>query len=129
MSLIIKIRDDLIAAVKRKDDDVKRTIRVILGEIPRLNKKAKEIVTDEELITIITTLAKAKDKGAVDDRYFEILESYLPKKMSEEDVIKWITENIDFSELKNKMQAVGLVTKELGSQVDGKMVSGIIKEM
>ncbi len=129
MTLLIQIRDDLIKAVKGKDNDVKRTLRVLLGEIHRLDKHPKEIITDEELIIIITSLVKAKDKGAVDDRYFEILESYLPTKMNEEDVIKWIAENIDFSELNNKMQAIGIVTKELGSQVDGKMVSEIIKKM
>lgn len=128
MTLIKRIKSDLITAVKSKDEDVKRTIRVMLGEINRLDKKA-DVATDDEVIKIVTSLVKAKDKGADDDRYFEILERYLPKKMSEEELAKWIADNIDFSKLNNKMQAVGLVIKELGAQVDGKMVSGIIKKI
>jgi len=37
----------------------------------------------------------------------EIAQSYLPKQASEEEIISWIKENIEFSNYKNKMQANG----------------------
>ena len=67
------------------------------------------------------------DKG--DSRFISVLREYIPQMLSREDIEKWIQENVDFTALKNKMQAVGLVKKEFGEQVDGKLVSDIVKGM
>jgi len=41
----------------------------------------------------------------------------------------WIKERIDFSTLKNPMQAVGIVMKEFGARADGKLVKELVQEM
>jgi Glu-tRNA(Gln) amidotransferase subunit E-like FAD-binding protein len=45
-----------------------------------------------------------------------------------EEIISWIKENIDFSEYKNKMQAMGAIMKHFGKQADGKMVNEILQK-
>ena len=45
-----------------------------------------------------------------------------------EEIIAWIKENIDFSEYKNKMQAMGAIMKHFGKQADGKMVNEILQK-
>jgi hypothetical protein len=47
---------------------------------------------------------------------------------SREEIIAWISENIDFSDFKNKMQAMGPIMKHFGKQADGKMVNQILQE-
>jgi Glu-tRNA(Gln) amidotransferase subunit E-like FAD-binding protein len=41
--------------------------------------------------------------------------------------VAWIKENVDFSEYKNKMQAMGSIMKQFGKQADGKMVNEILQ--
>ena len=60
--------------------------------------------------------------------YLEILEFYLPKMATREEVVDWIKENIDFSLFKNKMQAMGTIMKHFGKLADGKMVNVILRE-
>jgi hypothetical protein len=43
--------------------------------------------------------------------------------------LAWITENIDFSQYKNKMQAMGTIMKHFGKTADGKMVNQVLQEL
>ena len=56
-----------------------------------------------------------------------IAESYLPKEIGEAEIIDWITDNIDFSKLKNNMQAIGLVKKHFGEAVNPILVRNIVE--
>jgi uncharacterized protein YqeY len=132
----VKLRTSLTNAMKEKDVVMKDTLRMILGEIPRLNLKANEHPTDIQMLSIIEKLMKseielltAKGEDPSTSEYVNILDGLLPEKVSEEDVIKFIKDNIDFGALKNKMQAVGMVTKHFGKAVDGQVVSKIIQGM
>lgn len=129
-----RIKEDLKIAMKDKDDIKTATLRIVLGEVPRLNKKANEKVTDVEMMGIINKLIKAEtvilEYSGVDDfnsPYIDILKSYLPKSPSDEEVVAWIKDNIDFSNYGNKMQAMKDIMptfKPLG--VDGNKVKEII---
>ena len=90
---------------------------------------------DNEAISIIQKLIKNEQeilsykKNEVTSKLISILESYLPEMVSDEEVITWIKENIDFSTLKNKMQAMGIIMKQFGKTVDGNNVKRILNEM
>jgi uncharacterized protein YqeY len=95
-------------------------------------KKSKEI-TNDDIIGIIQGLAKSERivleaKKEESSEYLNILESYLPKMAAREEIITWIKANIDFSEYKNKMQAMGAIMKHFGKQADGKMVNEILQK-
>ena len=128
MALTEQIKNELKEAIKSKNEDLKRTLRVLIGELQRVNHKI-ELITDDEFIKIVQSLLKAEDKGSKDDQYFDILRTYLPKRLSEQEIETWVKENIDFSQLKNKMQAVGLVMKQFSGLVDGKIVKEIIQKI
>jgi uncharacterized protein YqeY len=68
-------------------------------------------------------------KSEETSEYLEILESYLPKMATREEVVDWIKENIDFSQFKNKMPAMGTIMKHFGKLADGKMVNEILTKM
>ena len=48
--------------------------------------------------------------------------------IGQEEIAAWIRDNIDFSEFKNKMQAMGPVMKHFGKLADGKVVNQLLKE-
>ena len=132
MNLQKQIKRDLTAAIKAKDGEKKDTLRVILGEFGRLDKKE---LSDEEVVKILKKLMKSekevleKKGDETDSRFIKIIENYLPKMATEADITKWIKQNIDFSEFKNKMQAMGLIMKHFGATADGNAVKKILQRM
>lgn len=132
MNLQSQIKKDLSAAIKAKDEKKKEALRVILGEFGRLDKKE---LSDEEVVKILKKLMKSEkevleQKGEVADSVFiKVIENYLPKMATEEEITAWIHKNVDFSQFKNKMQAMGVIMKHFGSTADGNFVKSIIQKM
>ena len=145
-ALLDKLKADLKLSMLNKDVQARGAIRQIMAEFPKLTvpitlesgkkttrpKKSEEI-TNDDIIGIIQGLVKSERivleaKKEESSEYLNILESYLPKMADREEIIAWIKENIDFSEYKNKMQAMGAIMKHFGKQADGKMVNMILQE-
>lgn len=132
MNLQTQIKKDLSVAIKEKDENKKDTLRVILGEFGRLDKKE---LTDDEVVKILKKLIKSEkevleQKGeTADSAFIEIIENYLPKMATEAEIIVWIQQNIDLSRFKNKMQAMGLIMKHFGARADGNSVKEILQNM
>ena len=147
MPLLKKLKDDLKKAMLGKDNQARDTIRIIMGEYPGLTvpitlesgkkttrvKKPEEI-TNDDLLGIIRKLVKSektvldiKKKDSSD--YLIILESYLPKMATKEEITAWINENIDLSEFKNSMQAMGTIMKHFGKLADGNLVKQLLQEL
>jgi uncharacterized protein YqeY len=146
ISLHDKIKKDLKKAMLQKDPEVRNTMRLIMAEFPKLTvpltlksgkkstrlKKPEEI-TDDDIIGIIKGLVKSEQtvleiKKEETSQYLEILQSYLPETASLEEIVAWIEANIDFSQFKNKMQAMGPVMKYFGKLADGKQVNQVLKD-
>lgn len=128
MTLQEKLKSELKDAMKAKDEPLKNTIRLIMGEIARQNKKD---FTDDEIIAIVRKMIKNEKEtlsatNSETSEYLEILETYIPKQVSEEVIVAWIKDNIDFSGYKNKMQAMGPIIKNFGSTVEGNTVKQIL---
>ena len=146
ISLYDKLKKDLKKAMLQKDPEVRNTMRQIMAEFPKLTvpltlesgkkstrlKKPEEI-TDDDILGIIKGLVKSEQtvlelKNEGTSEYLEILQSYLPATASRDEIVAWIKANIDFSQYKNKMQAMGPVMKHFGKLADGKQVNHILKE-
>jgi uncharacterized protein YqeY len=132
MNLQKQIKNDLTAAMKAKDENKKDALRVVLGEFGRLDKKE---LSDDEVIKILKKLIKSEKellekKGAEGDSTFiNVIENYLPKMATPEEITKWIEQHVDFSEFKNKMQAMGLIMKHFGATADGNEVKKLLQNM
>src|SRR5210317_518531 len=107
ISLHDKIKNDLKNAMLQRKNDIRDTIRVVMGEYPKLTvpitlesgkktfrvKKPEEI-TDDDLLGIIRGLAKS-EKSVLElqkkesSPYLETLQSYLPQMLSREEVKDW----------------------------------------
>ena len=146
ISLHDKLRADLKKAMLEKNEQVRNTLRLIMAEFPKLTvpltlesgkkstrlKKPEEI-TDDDVIGIIRGLSKSEQTvleatGEKTSGYLDLLQTYLPKMVDQEVIVSWIKDNIDFSQFKNRMQAMGPVMKHFGKLADGKLVNQILKE-
>jgi uncharacterized protein YqeY len=145
-SLLDKLKADLKQSMLNKDVAARSAIRQIMAEFPKLTVpitlesgkkstrlKTNEEITNDDIVGIILGLAKSERmvleaKNEESSDYLDILQLYLPQMASREEIIAWIKENIDFSDFKNKMQAMGSIMKHFGKQADGKMVNEILQE-
>ena len=142
-----KIKADMKTAMINKDNDVRDTMRLIMGEYPGLTVamtlesgkkttrvKTPEEITDDDLLDIIRKLVKSETtvlelkKEATSD-YLELLKEYLPSMATEDEIKGWIEENVDFSSFKSPMQAMGTIMKHYGKLADGNVVKSILKTM
>jgi len=147
ISLHDKIKMDLKTAMLKKHNDIRDTIRVIMGEYPKLTvpitlesgkktsrvKKSEEI-TDDDLLGIIRGLVKSEKtvlelQNKESSPYLSVLESYLPRMADRDEVLAWINENIDFAEYRSPMQAMGPIMKHFGKLADGSMVKELLQEL
>jgi len=147
LSLLVKVKQDLKAAMLSKNQEARNTMRQIMAEFPKLTvpltlesgkkstrlKKPPEI-TNDDIIGIINGLVKSEQtvleaRKEATSQYLEILQRYLPKMVSREEIVTWIKENIEFSQFKNKMQAMGTIMKHFGKTADGNQVKQILQEM
>lgn len=147
MGLLQKLKADLKTALRAKDGEVKDGIRIIMSEFPKLTmpitlesgKKTTRLKTDDEITNddiqdIVKGLVKSEKvmlevKKEESSRYLELMHSYLPQIASKDEVVAWVKDNIDFSQFKNAMQAMGPIMKHFGKAADGTVVKEALQEV
>jgi uncharacterized protein YqeY len=151
VSLPDKIKQDLKRSLKNKDHAVRDALRQIMSEFPNLTVPVKvhledggikdttrpkrpEEITDDEVVGIIQKLVKSEKsvlqaKQEKTSAYLQTLERYLPRMASREEIEAWIEQNIDFTQFKSPMQAMGPIMTHFGKQADGSQVKRILQEM
>ena len=132
MTLKEQINKDYMTAFKMKNTVAKNLLSVVKGEIQTIEKNTGvENMSDVDVIKILAKTAKSlKETISLSDseqakEELVIIESYLPKQMSKEEVTSKVTE------LKNAgVTNIGAIMKEFASlPADKKMVSEVIKEV
>ena len=132
MTIQQRIKKDLMEAMKAKDEEKKSTLRVIMGEFARSDVKE---LSDEAVIKVLKKLIKSEketlaQKGSDEETAFiQIIETYLPQMASGEEIVAWVNDNIDFSQFKSKMQAMGPIMKHFGARADGNAVKDILQKL
>ncbi len=132
MSIQTQIKKDLTTAMKAKDDVRKNTLRVVMGEFARADSKE---LSDDAVIKILRKLIKSEQEtlaqmGSEEDSAFvQIIEAYLPQLADENEIATWVQANIDFSQFKSKMQAMGPIMKHFGARADGNAVKTLLQKL
>ena len=145
LPLQVKLKEDLKQAMRDKDEAGRNTIRQVMSEFFKLTvpvtleggkkstrPKSAEEITNDDIIGIIQGLVKSEHimleaRKETTSGYLQILEAYLPRQVAREEIVDWVRGNIDFSQFKNKMQAMGVIMKHFGKTADGKLVNDILK--
>ena len=147
MSLTEKISNDLISAMKAKDKIVLEAIRAAKTAftLARTEKNGDTVLTREEELKIIQKLVKQRRESAAiykeqnrPDLYekeiieADVLEKYLPAKMSDEElmnIIKEIIARVGAKSPADLGKVMGVATKELAGKADGKEISAKVKQL
>jgi uncharacterized protein YqeY len=132
MTLKEKISADYLSAFKSKDSIAKNILSVVKGEIQTVEKNTGALdLADSEVIKILTktakslkeTIALANDEKSKQE--LSVIENYLPKQMSREEVVVKVTELIS-----SGVTQIGSIMKEFSTlPADKKIVSEVVKEI
>jgi uncharacterized protein YqeY len=147
MSLAEKIASDLINAMKAKDKVALEAIRAAKTAfiLAKAEKGATSVLSPEEELKIVQKLVKQRRESAAIymeqnrlDLYekevveAEVLERYLPARMSDEeltDIIKEIITRVGAKSPAEMGKVMGVAAKELAGRADGKEISDKVKQL
>ena len=139
-----KILEDLKSAMKSQDKEKLSVIRMIKAavQMDELNKKHE--LSDEEVIAIIAKQIKSRKEAILEfekanrsdlveqnQKEIEILNTYMPEQLSEEEIIKVIDEafaKINPTSERDMGKIIGSVSPILKGKADMGLVSKIVKE-
>ena len=147
MELFDIISNDIKEAMKAKDKvalDTLRNIKKVLLEA-KTAPGANDTVSDETAIKLIQKLAKQGKESAElyssQDRpelaaeelaQVAVMEKYLPKQMSEEEIaaaLKEIIAQTGAAGPQDMGKVMGVATKQLAGKAEGRVISTIVKQL
>ncbi len=145
--LFDQISNDIKDAMKAKDKVRLETLRNIKKYFleAKTAPGANDTLTDENALKILQKLAKQGKESAslyvsqnrqdlADDELAQVavIETYLPKKMSEtelEATLREIIANVGATSMKDMGKVMGTATKQLAGKAEGSAISTIVKKL
>ena len=144
MELLENIDRDLTEAMKAQDEVKTSTLRLLKSAIHNWQIAAPKNPQDADVLGIILKEIKSRhdsiemfkkgnreELAKKEEAEIAILQVYLPKQMSEEDIrskIKDIITKVGAQNIQDMGKVMGPVMAELKGKADGSMVSSIVKE-
>ena len=145
MSLLKSIKDEMYLSMKSGDKEKTKTLRILISKLKDQQIKLRKDISDEELLKVIKTLVKQRKESEeiylkagreelAEKENFEIsvLNNYLPKLMSDEDVlvlIKKIIDDTNAKDLSDVGKVMSLVMQKGKGEVDGKIANRILRSL
>tara|TARA_B110000211_G_C14084551_1_gene556078 strand:- start:3615 stop:4064 length:450 start_codon:yes stop_codon:yes gene_type:complete len=145
MGLVEQINADIKTAMKAKDRDKLNTVRAIKSEVLKEATKdgAGDEIEDAVVVKILQKLLKQRkdsaalyieqgreDLAAEEVVQADILATYLPEMMSEEDIavaVIALIEQLGANGPKDMGKVMGAASKALAGKADNKLVAQVVK--
>lgn len=141
------INQEIKSAMLAKNDARLRGLRAIKAALllAKTEKGASESVSEEAEIKVLQKLSKQRKESAdiyktqnredlykIEIEELEVIEEFLPKQLSREEIVAYITEvisRVGASSVKDMGKVMGTANKELAGKADGKTVSEVVKQL
>ena len=140
-----RLQTDLKTAMKEKDTFKRDVIRFVMSAIKQIEVDERKELTDADIEAILVKQIKQRNdsieqfrKGGREDlveqneKELEVLRSYLPEPMSEEEVRKVLEEIVaetGASGMKDMGKVMGAAKAKIGSRAEGRVINQIAKEL
>jgi len=145
MGLKERLKEDMKAAMKAKDKERLSVIRMLQSLIKNAEIDKRGELTDEEIVSLLMKYAKQRresielyEKGGRQDlvekekRELQIVESYLPKQMDEDEIrelVAKVIEEVGASSPKDIGKVMQAVMPKVKGRADGSVVNKIVREL
>lgn len=144
MAQLDVLNQDMKIAMKAKDKEKLTTIRMLKSALQNEQINKGEELTEEDELTILSrekkqrveSLNEFKAAGRDDlvvklEKEIEIVDTYLPAQLNEEDVRKIVQDTIEqtqASSMKDMGKVMGALMPKVKGKADGNLVNSIVKE-
>ena len=147
MTLFDQISEDIKAAMKARDKvrlETLRNIKKVFLEA-KTAPGANDTLADADALKIISKLAKQgketaatyteagrQDLAEEELAQVDVLEGYLPKQLSAEEIeaeVKRIIAEVGATSLKEMGKVMGTASKQLAGKADGRVISEVVKKL
>jgi len=147
MSLINQIDQDIKQAMLAKQPDRLRGLRAVKAALllAKTEKGAGEELTEDAEIKVLQKLIKQRKESAeiykaqnredlylIETQEMQVIEPYLPKQMSHEDIELYLKEllgRVGATSVKDMGKVMGTANKELAGKADGRTISELVKKL
>ena len=148
MPLREKIKEQLNAALKSKSKTLISTLRLILAaikerDIANRTAEKKEAVKDPEIIKVLRKMKKQRQDSVelykqgkrqelleIEEEEIKIIDSFLPKQLSEDEtkkICKEAIESLGVSSIKDMGKIMGSLKQKYSDSIDFSKVNTIVK--
>ncbi len=143
MGLQQKVMEQMKMAMKAKDTVALESLRAIKSALLLAQTSGNGDLSEDDEVKLVQKLVKQRKDSATifteqgrDDlaepelAQVAIIEQFLPEQLTEEEIEKVVVQTIDAtgaSGMKDMGKVMGMVSKELAGQADGKTISTIVK--
>jgi uncharacterized protein len=140
MTLLDTLQDEMKSAMKSRDQARLDALRFIVSAI-RYFQVDNPNLTDEQIVEVLKKEAKKRRESIVaykaagrdellakEEYELGIIEEYLPKMMSEDEVRAKVKEALESAKPDNFGLAMNAAMKAVGKEAEGSMVARIVKE-
>jgi len=144
MSLEERLVEEMKQAMKSNDKLRLSTIRMIRSALKNKEIELRKKLEDEEVIKVIQVMVRKGEEsveqfqtgGRVDlvekeKKEIEILKSFLPQPLSQEELLKIVDQSIQetqASSLKDIGKVMKSIMPKIGGKADGKLINQLVKE-
>lgn len=147
MSLEAKVMEGMKDAMKTKNEALLRALRAIKAEIIKAKTEpgANGAVTEEGELKLLQRMAKQRkdslevfttqgraDLAQKEQEELDIIETFLPKQLGADElkgILEKIIAEVGAAGPQDMGKVMGVATKQLAGQADGKIISALVKEL
>ena len=143
MGLLEQITADMKKAMKNKQKDKMKVLRLLRSDLKTAKIDKKGEFTEEDAMAVITKAAKNRresiesykkgdraDLVEEEQKELEVIEEYLPEQMSDDDIKKLVEEVIEetgASGMQDMGQVMGTIMPKVKGKADGSKVQAIVR--
>lgn len=144
MGLEERLVEEMKQAMKSNDKLKLSTIRMIRSTLKNKEIDLRKKLEDEEIVKVIQAMVRKGEEcveqfqtgGRMDlvekeKSEIEIMKSFLPQPLSQEEIVKLINQSIQETQA-SSMKDIGKVMKsvmpKIGGKADGKLINQLVKE-
>ena len=140
-----KLLEDLKSAMKEKNTNKKNAVQMVRTAILQIEKDKGIEVTDEQIIDIIAKEVKKRKDSLADfekanrqdlidqiNEEIELLEGYLPKQLTDEEleeIVSKIVTEVGATNIKDMGKVMKEAKAQIGARADGKRINERLKKI
>ena len=140
-----KLLEDLKNSMKDKNVIRKNVIQMVRAAILQIEKDKQIELNDEQIIEIIAKESKKRKDSLADyeksvredlisqiNEEIEVLQEYLPKQLTQEELeenIKKIITQVEATSIKDMGKVMKAAKEQIGARADGKTINEVVKKL